>query len=341
MLGRRTLLGAATLAGWAGTARAQRTASYSLLVAGPEGGRLEVWAERLAPALAQSLAPGQNLRVHTAGGTDGVTGANQFEARITPDGATAMLVPGDAALAWLVGDPRAQFDVTRWLPLMGAMAPGVLATRLPPGGLALGGRVRVAAAGPVGRDLPGLLGLELLGLSPEVVFGLQDPAVLDQSLAGNAADAVFLCGETAPQRLAQMQARGFTPLFACGTSDSEGTLQRDPRLPHVPTLTQAGLQLNSPVPDSALFAAWRAAAAAAQTDFALVLQQATPASAAAAWRQAAALAGQAPAVRSAGTAYAPMIGPHVVTALQAMAADTAALDSLRRWLDLRLNWRPT
>ena len=45
------------------------------------------------------------------GSADGVTGANQFEARGAPDGQTVLLVPGQAAVAWMVGDPRAQFDV--------------------------------------------------------------------------------------------------------------------------------------------------------------------------------------------------------------------------------------
>ncbi len=88
----------------------------TLLVAGPESGATDRWAALLGPALGRGLPPGTQVHTEAVGGPDGVTGANQFEARTTPDGTTALLLPGSAALAWLVGDPRARFDAAHWMP---------------------------------------------------------------------------------------------------------------------------------------------------------------------------------------------------------------------------------
>src|SRR3974390_1011620 len=112
---RRTLLGAVTalpVLGRLGTllaaplptvaARPPETPfpeGATILVAGPDGGGLHLWARAMQPAFAQSLAPGTTVHQTDIGGPDGVTGANQFEVRVAPDGRTVLLVPGDAVLA--------------------------------------------------------------------------------------------------------------------------------------------------------------------------------------------------------------------------------------------------
>ncbi|HEX5328095.1 MAG TPA: hypothetical protein VFW75_15620, partial [Acetobacteraceae bacterium] len=97
-----------------------------LLIAGPDGGLLDRWCRVLAPALGRSLPAGTAVRLVREGGADGVTGANQFEVRALHDGSCALLTPGEAAIAWLVGDPRAQFDVGGWVPVLAGTAPSLL-----------------------------------------------------------------------------------------------------------------------------------------------------------------------------------------------------------------------
>ena len=65
----------------------------TILVAGPDGGRLGRWGDTVAAALDETLPPGTRVRVTCTGGIDGVTGANQFEARIPPDGGTCCWRP--------------------------------------------------------------------------------------------------------------------------------------------------------------------------------------------------------------------------------------------------------
>ncbi|HYZ32554.1 MAG TPA: hypothetical protein VE684_09765, partial [Crenalkalicoccus sp.] len=133
----------------------------SLLVAGPSGGRAARWGELMAPALGRALQQGAALPRQNVGGPDGVTGANQFDAHANPDGSTALLVPGQAALSWLCGDTRVKFDAGRWVPVWAGSTSAALATRVK---LVPGQTVRVAVGNLIGPELAGLLALDLLGI---------------------------------------------------------------------------------------------------------------------------------------------------------------------------------
>jgi hypothetical protein len=309
----------------------------TLVVAGPEQGRLDQWAGLIAPALSRGLPAGTVLRRHPAGGNDGVTGANQFEARATPDGHTAMLLPGDAALAWLTGDPRAHFDAARWVPIVAGWTPGVVVSRVSLGALPAGSRLRIAAAEPAGPDLAALLGLELLRIEAAPVFRLASFAAARAAAVARTVDAVFLHGEGVPRQAAQLAHDGLTPVFSLGLPDGMGGTSRDPLFAEIPTLEE--LLAADPTPLGPLHAAWRAAAAAAQIDFALVLPQLTPAAMVALWRRAGALVPGAPELRqAAGAGVRPIATPATFTA--SLAPDAAALLELRRWLADRYNWQP-
>jgi hypothetical protein len=309
----------------------------TMLVAGSERGRLDDLAAVMAPALCQGLPAGTDLRRQLVGGDDGVTGANQFEARATPDGRTVLLLPGAAALAWLAGDPRARFDATRWVPVMTGWTPGVVVSRVPLGALPAGARLRIAAADPAGPDLPALLGLELLRIEAAPAFRIDSFAAARAALASRAVDAVLLHGEDVPARAEMLAGDGIMPLFALGLPEASGGTVRNPLFPDVPTLTE----LLTAVPASAqLYAAWHAAAAAAQLDFALVLPQLTPGAMVALWRRAGASLANSPALEpELAAGVRATVAPTTTTA--SIAPDAAAMLALRRWLADRYNWQPS
>ena len=312
-----------------------------LLVAGPNNGVLNGWADAVLPALEQSLPPDTSIRRAVVGGPDGVTGANQFEARGVPDGLTVLLVPGQAVLAWMVGDPRAQFDVGHWVPVMAGVTPGLVAGRqaVP----VQDGRMRIAAAGGVaGPDLPALLGCDLLGARTEPVFGLTEPAALQGAFAQGTVDAVFLHGHAVPEQLAALASVGAQPLFTLGAFDDAGQMVRDPALPDVPHLVELYETRFGRKPAGPLYSAWSAAAAAAQLEFALVLQQLTAAAMVSLWRRAGAEAKAATSVQSVGAALGvrPLGGPSATAITAATAADATSLLDLRRWLASRFDWHP-
>jgi hypothetical protein len=311
-----------------------------LLVAGPRDGALNRWADALLPALEQSLPADTTVRRLEVGAADGVTGANQFEALGAPDGLTVLLVPGQAALAWMVGDPRAQFDVGHWVPVMAGVTPGLVVGRQ--AALARNGHIRVAAAGPASLDLPALLGCDLLGARPEPISGLTDPAAVRDAFAQGAVDAVFLRGHGVLEQFAALASAGAQKLFSLGVPDVAGQTMRDPELPDVPHLAELYETRTGSRPAGPLYNAWSAAAAAARLEFALVLPQLTPAAMVSLWRRAGTEATSATAVQTVGASLGvrPLGGPAATASTAAAAAHSTALLELRRWLASRFNWHP-
>jgi hypothetical protein len=311
----------------------------TVMVAGPDGGRTDAWTRVILPALSQALPPETPVRKSSSGGPDGVTGANQFDARGAPDGQTVLLVPGLAAIAWLVGDPRAQFDAGHWVPVLAGATPGVVVARIGPSGFGPGTKPRIAAAAPVGAELPALLGVELLGAQLVPVFGLSDHDQAADALRQGAVDAVFVQGRKVPERIAALAASGGQPVFTLGARDAAGALVRDPLFPDLPNLAELHAGLGGAPLSGPLYEAWCASATACQLDFGLVLPQLTPAGMVALWRRAGAQAAAAPEMQAAAAALSvrPLGSP---AATASIAADATALLALRRWLATRFNWHP-
>jgi len=268
-----------------------------------------------------------------------VTAANQFEARIAPDGSTALLLPGSAAMAWLVGDPRARFDAAHWVPALAGVTPSLLASRVSAGRILGGAPLRLAAAGPAGPDLPAMLALDLLGANWQPVFGLSDAAA-QIALAQGSVDAVCLHGRRVQDMSYALRAAGAPPVFTFGAVDEAGQPQRDPAFIDVPDAMEL-MPAGAPASDH-LRAAWRATIAAGQLEVALVLPQLTPAAMVALWRRACAQAvGSAPVQAQAvslGVRALPV--PAATASTAAVMTDAASLLALRHWLATRLDFRP-
>ena len=311
----------------------------TILVAGPDGGRTDAWTLVFVPALGPILPPETLIRRTSIGGADGVTGANQLDARSAPDGQTVLLVPGRAATAWLVGDPRAQFDAGHWVPILAGLAPGVVVARLGPSAFGPGGKPRIAADSPVGAELPALLGIDLLGAETVPVFDLAQPDQAHDALKHGAVDAVFVSGQNVPARVAALSQAGGQPVFSLGARDAAGALVRDPLFPDLPNLAEMQAGLGRPPLTGPLYEAWCATATASQMEFGLVLPQLTPAAMVALWRRAGAQVAAAPQMQAAAAALSVRpVGTPAATA--AIAVDATALLELRRWLGNRFNWHP-
>jgi hypothetical protein len=314
--------------------------SATILIAGPSGGRLDRVATDLLPALMHGLPAGTRLQGDLVGGSDGVTGANQFEARGAPDGGSILLMPGEAALAWLVGDPRAQFKANQLSPIMSGVATGVLLGRYRLEAMPAATRLRIAAARPDGPDLAALLALDLLGLPPDPMFGFPDAATVEQAVLAHEADVAFVAGPDAPGRIERLGRAGLVPLFVLGMPAGDGAVVRDPMLPDVPTLPEMAARLRGSLPSGPLYESWRAVSVSAQLTFLLALPPLTPASLVSLWRQAGvhAVAVVPPAE---ATGLRMLTGPETIAFVAPMTEATAStLMTLRRWLSARLGWQP-
>ncbi len=325
MTRRQAMAGAALSAGLGlGAARAAGSslpATPSLLVAGPAGGLADQWASLIAGPLGAALhgAGGPPLPRDTVGGADGVTGINQFQARTAPDGSTALLLPGAALMAWLVGDTRVRFDVGNWAPLWGATTGAILATRVP---LIPGQSLRVSVSGIGEPGLEALLALDLMGIDPVPVIGAGQSQV----------DAVYLRGAAARDPMA---APGFAHAFSFA-----GRSGRDPDFPDLPPATE--LFMPAQAANRQAVAVFQAVSAAAAVEVALVMPAVVPAAMLAWWRQGCAQMDDAAAVRTAvAGASARQEAGQIATDLSRVALDGPALLSLRTRLAERFHWRPS
>ncbi len=321
---RRVVLGGlgAVLTG-AATAVPPEPEPSALMIAGPPGGRLDRWADILVPALNRGLAGRVPLARRNVGGIDGVTGANQFEALGEPDGSTALLVPGAAALSWLTGEMRARFDPGRWVPLWAGFGSAVLFSRAP---LSAGRPVRMAGSGPAGLELPALLALDLLGI--DVVLSAQASA-----------DAVFVANPSPAGAATSDMRAEWQPVMSLGVLGEDGGIGRDPGFPAIPTAQE---MVRNRGPDE-LLAALRAACVASQLDAGLVLPALTPASAVSVWRRACAgLLSDPTVVQEAARTRSRLASPELVAyCTSSLVGNATTLLTLRRWLASRYAWRPT
>jgi hypothetical protein len=330
--GRRHLLQRAAWAvslGLAGAsaARAQPETAH-LLVPGPEEGVLFRWAQRLAAAFARGLVPAApRIGIEAVGGPDGVTAANRFATMASPDGRTLLLLPGTACHARLIGDPRARFDPAPWLPVCATQVPWTMLARVAlPLGVSPPPALRLALVGPDHPTTAALLGLDLLGIPAQPVFGLS-PSQAEAAVAQDSIEALLVQDGAAAARL---EALGGRPWFALGT---EG---------RAPSLAGA-LDRGAP---PALRGALEAGCAAAQVLAMVVLPALTPADRVAQWRAAAQrwheeetrLAASPPRA-SGATVGRTVAGPEAAVLLQALAGSAEAQRAYQDWLIQRLRWR--
>ena len=314
----------------------------TLDVAAPRDGALGMWARVLQPVFSAGLAPlasGLTARRHLvlryAGGVDGVTAANQFDARVVPDGSEALMFCGSMAIARLAGDSL-RLDPANLLPVWAAFGPGTLMVRgvLPD---QAGGRLRrrtmaasplrVAAGTRPDAALVALLGLDLLGV-PAVAVPIQgDP--LDQARAG-AVDAVLVRGPEAGTQSFDLRAVGFRSHLSILERDTPG--QNGLAAPFFLATLPAWRMQNDP-----LVVAWRAMAAACALSAAVAIPALTPPDAAGRWRRAAVRSLDDPSVAAhAGIQSLRLVaGRDAALVLAPMRAKATIQLALRRWMSER------
>lgn len=317
--------------------------TYKILVGGLSGGRTDRWARAVGLGLQATLSPTLPLVLDVVGGRDGVTAANRFQTMAASDGHTAALLPGEAVIAFLVGDPRAHFQPGEWIPVLAGLNPGVIVLR---GGLErlsnTAAPVRLAAAAPESVDLAAILAFDKLGVATTPIFGLRGAKAVARAFGLGEADAVMLTGEEIPADVASLEAEGGVPICSLGVLDTAGRLLRDPQFAKLPTVDELAMASNTTAMPPLLEQAYHAAVAASRIDFMLVLPHLTPPAAVALWRQAALAAIQTPALQSSASASAiGLTEAGAAAALAPLGASSDALLALRQLLFKRFGWRPS
>jgi hypothetical protein len=344
ILSRRTFVRCATTGAMLalGTARGETTLvapenDPALFVAGPADSEAATWAQLLLPALARGMPDSPAFELHYSVGQDGVTAANQFDARAMADGSQVLLFSGCVALAWLAGDSRAQFDIGHFLPLLALASTDVLMMR---GGLNVpnrAGPVRLACGAPPQPAQTALMALDLLGIKAVPVQ--PGPDSLGAVRAGTV-DAVFVRGSDVPGHAHALTQAGLLPAFVTGLPIPGAEPPAGHMLHGVPHL----LDLLAPARRSgdSRVTAWRALAAASALDLMLALPRLSTASSVANWRRACrtTVAGDAVGQEIERRSLLLLTDQDTAAAMQLVRADAAAQMTFRHWLADRLHWLP-
>ena len=348
LISRRTLLRCAGAAGLMAQGVARRAAGAenelagpendpTLIVAGPPDCATAAWARLLLPSLASGMARGAPLNIRYVGGEDGVTGANQFDARAMGDGGQALLFPGCVALSWMAGDSRAQFDIGHFLPLLALTCTNVLMMR---GGLAppkRGRPVRLLCGTGPRPALTALMALDLIGIAAVPVHASMDAPL---AVRNEIADAVFVHGSDVPGQMRALTDAGLTPSFCTAlplprAEPPPGHVLRG--VPHLLSLLAPAQRDGDP-----LVTAWRGVATASALDLVLALPRMSTASSVAAWRRAcrASLGSDTIAQQIDSWSLQNLSEQDTAAAMRLLWTDAPAQLTFRRWLAERLNWRP-
>ncbi|WP_297366702.1 hypothetical protein [Acidocella sp.] len=315
----------------------------TLLCAGPDGGLVSRWGNACAQAFDGSFPGNAAVIAQAVGGLDGVSGANQFDAQMMPDGRGAAMMPGAALTAYLTGDTRVHFDPTRWTPVLAGTTPGVLMVRAANGtvpdlaALLAFNPLKLAADQAESADLAALLALARLNVTTSPVFGLRGAEAKTRAFLDGSVDAVFLSGEGVPADVSALNAAGAVAVVSLGQFDAHGRLVSDPLFPDLPDVTGFG-----PAVSPFLDRAYQAAAAAARLDFLLVLPHLTSPDAVAQWTEAAQTATQSQILADAASASAVNLAPAAVlaAALAALSLSAADAASLQAFLAKSYGWQP-
>jgi len=312
----------------------------ALIAGGGRGSLAARWADSLAAPLGQALNAAQQADVTTSTGRDGVTAANLFDATISPDGNTALVVPGAAILASLSGDARVHFDFSRWVPLLVGQSETLVIGRVDLShslrNLLRDRPARVAVSAPTGLELPTLLATALLGLRPIPVPGFATPESAIAALNSNAVDVIQVPrAAVGADALAQITRAGGAILFRLENSGAPASATDS-----TPDFPGFYAQLHKRPPNKPLADGLRAISVAASTDAALVLPMLTAPALIAEWRYAANAASTAIADEAHRNAVTVFTGADCTHAYADTNPDLTAQLALKRWITLRqADWR--
>ncbi|EHD13758.1 hypothetical protein CIN_11170 [Commensalibacter intestini A911] len=250
---------------------------FSFLVGGPEKSALGEWATQFSSSFATSLQETAPLPVKYTTGYDGVTGANLFDTRTSPDGNTALVTSGSAFIASMAGDKRVHFDCERWIPILTGLSPSVTIARQPfhnsiPD-LLKNRSMKVAVTSVIGRELPTLLGIELLKINTIPVDGFTDYPTAINALKKGDVDALQLSTHESVAQIPELLKDGLHVFFSLDNSTTYG-----------PRFSDLYNQFRHYKTANTLFDAWNAIALASRMSVAIMLPMLTPSALVSKWK---------------------------------------------------------
>lgn len=250
---------------------------FSLIVGGTKASRIGQLADTIATLFKQNIENNPSLSLQFTTGFDSVTASNLFDTRITQDGSIALMTSGSAIIAALATDPRVHFDYQRWIPVFSALTPITVISRQPfhnsiPD-LLKNRSMKVGVSTLVGKELPTLLGIELLQISTKPVIGITNIATGIDALRNRTIDILQIDSPEGFAELPKLLTEGFHVFFTFGKDSS-----------NYPSFSNLYTKLPHYRTGNTLFEIWQTLALAARINFTVVLPMLTPSAQVTKWR---------------------------------------------------------
>jgi putative tricarboxylic transport membrane protein len=247
------VLGLATIAGATAQAADFSGKRITIIVPFSEGGGTDSYSRFMAPYFEKYLPGNPKILIINRPGGGGLTGVNYYAAKSSTDGTMILALSTSSQSNYMLGDPRAKFDMGDFIPIILSPRGITLYTRnnlgiqdaktmkakieklraYPPEKLSFGGKT------PTSGGLALRTALSLLGIEVNSVWGLGGNGPM--ALGFERGEFTLSYDNTLSflnNRADMIKSGMAVPLFTFGIVNEEGQIERDPALPDVPTVDE-------------------------------------------------------------------------------------------------------
>ena len=233
-----------------------------ILVPTGAGGGTDTTARFIAERIPSHLND-PSIHITNVDGASHIVGMNEFEKKRDHDGLHWLMSSGTGHLPYLFGEPAIQFDLGELNPILASPVGNVVIVNKDAGVTNvkdLKGKTLVyGGSGPVGSDTTQLLGLDLLGVNLQPLFGF-DEGPQRIAFEQGEIDVIY---NTTPAYLSggkDLVDRGVgVPLYTAGQLVN-GEVVRDPAFPDLPSIAEAYETINGKQPSGAAMGCLQGAA---------------------------------------------------------------------------------
>ena len=297
------LLGLATVAGGMAQAADFSGKRITIVVPFSEGGGTDSYSRFMAPYFEKHLPGNPKILVVNRPGGGGLTGVNYYASKAPKDGTMILALSTSSQSNYMLGDPRAKFDMADFVPIILSPRGITLYTRenlgiqnektmkakiekmrsYSPEQMSFGGKT------PTSGGLALRTALSLLGVEVNSVWGLGGNGPM--ALGFERGEFTLSYDNTLSflnNRAHMIKSGMANALFTFGVVNEEGKIERDPALPDVPTVDEFYKAVYGKEPSGPAYEAYRSLmAVSVPLSKSWNLMEGTPKDVVEAWRTAA------------------------------------------------------
>ncbi|WP_121628790.1 Bug family tripartite tricarboxylate transporter substrate binding protein [Poseidonibacter antarcticus] len=229
------------------------------------GGGTDKWGRFYAPLLSQNLPGNPVVVIKNMPGGGSTKGANFFAKRASKDGLTIFASSASTQIPFLLGDKRVRYQYKDWNAVLSSPTNGIIYVSSKLGVNSIDDldklkseKLKFGSQGATSMDLVPLLAFHLLNIKTQPVFGMKGKKSTRLAFLRGETNIDFQSSSSYLKNVLPAQKEGrAVPLFAFGTLDENGDLQRDPTFPNLPHFGEVYEKVHGKKPSGEAYKAWK------------------------------------------------------------------------------------